>query len=120
VQFFKMLSHAVPRLALGLPPSLSRTMQRPVSKGKFPRLPACSLSAAKPGPCFPLVRAPLLPPGSRSHGPSLLIAARLTDDDDCELPQVNVVTGALVCTETGRKFPISAGIPNMLLVQDEL
>jgi multifunctional methyltransferase subunit TRM112 len=36
------------------------------------------------------------------------------------LMELNVVTGNLVCTETGRKFPIQAGIPNMLLVQDEL
>ena len=36
------------------------------------------------------------------------------------LLELNVVTGNLVCTETGRKFPIQAGIPNMLLVQDEL
>ena len=28
--------------------------------------------------------------------------------------------GNLVCTETGRKFPIAAGIPNMLLNQDEI
>eukprot|EP00288_Rhodomonas_lens_P017428 CAMPEP_0177693186 /NCGR_PEP_ID=MMETSP0484_2-20121128/2262_1 /TAXON_ID=354590 /ORGANISM="Rhodomonas lens, Strain RHODO" /LENGTH=115 /DNA_ID=CAMNT_0019203973 /DNA_START=169 /DNA_END=516 /DNA_ORIENTATION=- len=36
------------------------------------------------------------------------------------LMEVDVVTGNLVCTETGRKFPIAAGIPNMLLNQDEL
>jgi uncharacterized protein YbaR (Trm112 family) len=36
------------------------------------------------------------------------------------LLEVDVVSGSLVCTETGRKFPIAAGIPNMLLNQDEI
>lgn len=36
------------------------------------------------------------------------------------LLEVHVISGYLVCTETGRKFPIQAGIPNMLLNQDEL
>jgi len=49
-----------------------------------------------------------------------------TGDDDAlkrlhhVLLEVDVVTGSLVCTETGRKFPIAAGIPNMLLNQDEI
>lgn len=30
-----------------------------------------------------------------------------------------VITGTLVCPETGRKFPISDGIPNMLCNEDE-
>ncbi|XP_012945326.1 multifunctional methyltransferase subunit TRM112 homolog A [Aplysia californica] len=34
--------------------------------------------------------------------------------------QVEVVEGELVCPETGRKFPISNGIPNMLLLEHEL
>ena len=32
---------------------------------------------------------------------------------------IEVVTGTLVCPETGRKFPISDGIPNMLCNEDE-
>mmetsp|Transcript_55278 Transcript_55278/g.131294 ORF Transcript_55278/g.131294 Transcript_55278/m.131294 type:complete len:124 (-) Transcript_55278:72-443(-) len=36
------------------------------------------------------------------------------------LLEVDVIAGSLICTETGRKFPISGGIPNMLLHQDEL
>ena len=36
------------------------------------------------------------------------------------LMQVEVVEGNLVCPETGRKFPISNGIPNMLLNEDEV
>jgi len=34
--------------------------------------------------------------------------------------QVEVIEGELVCPETGRKFPISNGIPNMLLLEHEL
>ncbi|KAJ8877535.1 hypothetical protein PR048_021990 [Dryococelus australis] len=36
------------------------------------------------------------------------------------LQQVDVVTGDLVCPESGRKFPINESIPNMLLNEDEL
>lgn len=28
--------------------------------------------------------------------------------------------GSLICPETGRKFPVSKGIPNMLLNEDEV
>ena len=34
--------------------------------------------------------------------------------------QVEVQEGSLVCPETGRRFPISDGIPNMLLNEDEV
>ncbi|XP_037559090.1 multifunctional methyltransferase subunit TRM112-like protein [Dermacentor silvarum] len=34
--------------------------------------------------------------------------------------EVEVVAGELVCPETGRKFPITDGIPNMLLNEDEV
>lgn len=33
---------------------------------------------------------------------------------------VHVVEGQLVCPDTGRKFPIKEGIPNMILHEDEL
>lgn len=36
------------------------------------------------------------------------------------LLELHVEEGALVCPETGRKFPISKGIPNMLLHEDEV
>merc|ERR1711953_1425066 len=36
------------------------------------------------------------------------------------LLEVEVVEGNLVCPESGRKFPISKGIPNMLLKEDEV
>ena len=34
--------------------------------------------------------------------------------------EVEVVEGELVCPETGRKFPIKQGIPNMLCNEDEV
>ncbi len=36
------------------------------------------------------------------------------------LLEVEVVEGELECPETGRKFPITGGIPNMLLQEDEV
>ncbi|ENN71016.1 multifunctional methyltransferase subunit TRM112-like protein [Dendroctonus ponderosae] len=35
------------------------------------------------------------------------------------LVEIEVISGNLVCPESGRKFPISNGIPNMLLNEDE-
>ena len=34
--------------------------------------------------------------------------------------EVEVLEGELQCPESGRKFPISEGIPNMLLREDEV
>uniref|UniRef100_A0A4W3GVZ5 Multifunctional methyltransferase subunit TRM112-like protein n=1 Tax=Callorhinchus milii TaxID=7868 RepID=A0A4W3GVZ5_CALMI len=36
------------------------------------------------------------------------------------LLEVEVVEGALQCPESGREFPITKGIPNMLLNEDEV
>ncbi|XP_023241506.1 multifunctional methyltransferase subunit TRM112-like protein isoform X1 [Centruroides sculpturatus] len=36
------------------------------------------------------------------------------------LLEVDVISGDLLCPETGRKFPITDGIPNMLLNEDEV
>lgn len=36
------------------------------------------------------------------------------------LLELEVTTGDLVCPETGRKFPIKNGIPNMLCNEDEI
>ena len=33
---------------------------------------------------------------------------------------MEVLEGALICPETGRRFPITGGIPNMLLNEDEV
>jgi multifunctional methyltransferase subunit TRM112 len=38
----------------------------------------------------------------------------------CCFYQVEVIDGELVCPESGRKFSINKGIPNMLLNEDEL
>lgn len=34
-------------------------------------------------------------------------------------PQVEVMEGVLKCPDTGREFPITKGIPNMLLSEEE-
>lgn len=36
------------------------------------------------------------------------------------IPQVEVIKGFLICPESGRKFPIENGIPNMLLNEGEV
>ncbi|KAF6208063.1 hypothetical protein GE061_016513 [Apolygus lucorum] len=36
------------------------------------------------------------------------------------LLEIEVLEGDLICPETGRKFPITSGIPNMLLNEDEV
>ena len=36
------------------------------------------------------------------------------------LYEIELINGSLVCPETGRKFPVSDGIPNMLLNEDEI
>jgi multifunctional methyltransferase subunit TRM112 len=33
---------------------------------------------------------------------------------------IHVIEGDLVCPDTGRKFPIKQGIPNMILHEDEI
>ena len=34
--------------------------------------------------------------------------------------EIHVIEGFLVCPESGRKFPVKYGIPNMLLHEDEV
>jgi multifunctional methyltransferase subunit TRM112 len=36
------------------------------------------------------------------------------------LMDVHVLEGSLVCPDTGRKFPVKEGIPNMILHEDEV
>mmetsp|Transcript_7564 Transcript_7564/g.8683 ORF Transcript_7564/g.8683 Transcript_7564/m.8683 type:complete len:124 (+) Transcript_7564:99-470(+) len=36
------------------------------------------------------------------------------------LMEVTVIEGNLICPESGRKFPVKNGIPNMLLNEDEV
>jgi multifunctional methyltransferase subunit TRM112 len=52
------------------------------------------------------------------------------DDDDMDetmlinlhkvLFDLHVIEGHLVCPDTGRKFPVKEGIPNMILHEDEI
>lgn len=36
------------------------------------------------------------------------------------LLEVHLEEGALICPETGRRFPVTKGVPNMLLNEDEV
>ena len=51
--------------------------------------------------------------------------AMLQDDEDFQkafhyaLLEIKLEEGALICPETGRRFPVSKGIPNLLLREDE-
>uniref|UniRef100_A0A023F4E5 Multifunctional methyltransferase subunit TRM112-like protein n=1 Tax=Triatoma infestans TaxID=30076 RepID=A0A023F4E5_TRIIF len=36
------------------------------------------------------------------------------------LMEVEVIEGDLICPESGRRFPINSGIPNMILNEDEV
>ncbi|KAK3587196.1 hypothetical protein CHS0354_016892 [Potamilus streckersoni] len=53
------------------------------------------------------------------------IAPNFTENDEFlkaahhVLLEIDVVEGDLVCPETGRKFPVSNGVPNMLLKEEE-
>ncbi|CAA7047924.1 unnamed protein product [Microthlaspi erraticum] len=54
-------------------------------------------------------------------------ASELESDDETflrklhhALLELHLEEGALVCPETGRKFPVNKGIPNMLLHEDEV
>ena len=52
--------------------------------------------------------------------------ASMLDSDDFlrrfhhALLQLHLEEGALICPETGRRFPVNKGIPNMLLHEDEV
>lgn len=57
--------------------------------------------------------------------PDALTDDMLQDDDVIQklhhaLLEVHLEEGSLVCPETGRRFPVSRGIPNMLLNEDEV
>ncbi|XP_060081256.1 multifunctional methyltransferase subunit TRM112-like protein [Ylistrum balloti] len=65
---------------------------------------------------------------SVGHGEGLPETLKENYEEDEELlkkvhhvmMQVEVIEGNLVCPESGRQFPISSGIPNMLLNEDEV
>ncbi|KAL6443457.1 hypothetical protein ACFW04_002950 [Cataglyphis niger] len=57
--------------------------------------------------------------------PQILIEDFETNEDFLKkvhhvLLEVEVINGDLLCPESGRKFPINDGIPNMLLNEDEV
>lgn len=57
--------------------------------------------------------------------PPTLAENYATDNDFLQklhhvLMEIDIVEGNLECPETGRLFPISEGIPNMLLNEDEV
>ncbi|KAI5620640.1 multifunctional methyltransferase subunit TRM112-like protein [Silurus asotus] len=56
--------------------------------------------------------------------PSTLVSNYENDEDFLRkvhkvLLEVEVIEGTLQCPESGREFPISRGVPNMLLNEDE-
>ncbi|KAK2551720.1 Multifunctional methyltransferase subunit TRM112-like protein [Acropora cervicornis] len=68
----------------------------------------------------------MIPKVGRSEGlPAEVIPDYENDEEFLKkvhhvLLEVQVEEGSLVCPETGRKFPIKNGIPNMLLNEDEV
>jgi multifunctional methyltransferase subunit TRM112 len=57
--------------------------------------------------------------------PEVATEEMLEDDDFLQafhhaLLEVQLTEGALLCPETGRRFPVSKGIPNLLLNEDEV
>lgn len=52
--------------------------------------------------------------------PAALESEELLSKFHHALLEIHLEEGALVCPETGRKFPVSKGIPNMLLHEDEV
>ncbi|PRW33595.1 multifunctional methyltransferase subunit TRM112 At1g22270 [Chlorella sorokiniana] len=77
---------------------------------------------------FPRINWPALREAAAAMGVSDLpesASEELLEDDDFlkkfhhALLEVHLEEGSLVCPETGRKFPVSGGIPNLLLQEDE-
>ncbi|XP_028272326.1 multifunctional methyltransferase subunit TRM112-like protein [Parambassis ranga] len=63
--------------------------------------------------------------GQREDLPAELVSDYEKNDDFLKkvhrvLLEVEVIEGCLQCPESGREFPISKGIPNMLLNEDEV
>merc|ERR1712189_39024 len=62
------------------------------------------------------------------HGldlPAEITEENKTDEDFLRkvhhiLMEIEIMEGNLICPETSRKFPVSKGIPNMLLTEDEV
>ncbi|XP_054784798.1 multifunctional methyltransferase subunit TRM112 homolog A-like [Prosopis cineraria] len=52
--------------------------------------------------------------------PSMLESDEFLSRFHHALLELHLEEGALVCPETGRRFPVNKGIPNMLLHEDEV
>lgn len=78
---------------------------------------------------FPRINWPAFLAGAESLGcreglPDAATEAMLDDDTFLQkfhhaLLEVTLEEGSLACPETGRKFPVTKGIPNLLLNEDE-
>jgi len=79
---------------------------------------------------IPRVNWPALVEAVQSVGQADMVPANLIDDFEKNeeflkkahhaLFEIEIITGELECPETGRKFTISNGIPNMLVNEDEV
>ncbi|XP_058096814.1 multifunctional methyltransferase subunit TRM112 homolog A-like [Magnolia sinica] len=78
---------------------------------------------------FPKIEWKALVDASRTLGyaelpddadPSMLASEDFLRKFHHALLELHVEEGALLCPETGRRFPVNKGIPNMLLHEDEV
>eukprot|EP00475_Leptophrys_vorax_P031123 TRINITY_DN47075_c0_g1_i1.p1 TRINITY_DN47075_c0_g1~~TRINITY_DN47075_c0_g1_i1.p1 ORF type:complete len:123 (-),score=17.44 TRINITY_DN47075_c0_g1_i1:470-838(-) len=78
---------------------------------------------------FPKIDWPALRDAAETLGyselPPQVDEAMLEDDEFLRkfhhaLMEIHLEEGTLVCPETGRRFPVNKGIPNMLLNEDEI
>jgi len=79
---------------------------------------------------IPRVNWPALFEAAQSVGQADVVPENLIDDFEKNeeflkkahhaLFEIEIITGELECPETGRKFTISNGIPNMLVNEDEV
>lgn len=104
----------------------------------FPRLLSCSTAPANPArPRHTFINTPANPARARRRTPARPqlncaegLPAEVTQEALADeaflrafhhaLLEVHLEEGALVCPETGRRFKVSKGIPNMLLNEDEV
>jgi multifunctional methyltransferase subunit TRM112 len=70
--------------------------------------------------CENLSRIDLDSPATEENFESMMASVDLLREVHHLLFEVHVLDGFLVCPESGRKFPIKDGIPNMLLHEDEV
>jgi multifunctional methyltransferase subunit TRM112 len=75
--------------------------------------------------CMYIHKNDLLQIGHVGELPQILIEDFESNEDFLKkahhvLLEIEVINGDLLCPESGRKFPINDGIPNMLLNEDEI